>query len=41
MNFRCPVKNGWQREQISTRMSFFVDPVTKVVPQEPQMTVAW
>src|SRR2546422_8705174 len=41
MNFRCPVKNGWQREQISTRMSFFVEPVTKVVPQEPQTTVAW
>jgi hypothetical protein len=38
MNFCLPVKKGWQLEQISTRISFLVDRVWKVLPQA-QITV--
>ena len=38
-NFILPVKNGWQAEQISTVMFFFVLRVTNLLPQ-PQVTVA-
>src|SRR5215831_6736767 len=37
--FILPVKNGWQAEQISTVMFFFVLRVVKRLPQ-PQVTVA-
>src|SRR5579872_4582876 len=37
--FILPVKNGWQAEQISTVMFFFVLRVTNLLPQ-PQVTVA-
>jgi hypothetical protein len=33
MNFCVPVKKGWHCEQISTRISFFVDRVLNVLPQ--------
>src|SRR5436190_4474872 len=39
MNFILPVKNGWQAEQISTVMFFFVLRVVNLLPQ-PQVTVA-
>ena len=32
VNFCCPVKNGWQAEQISVLISSSVDLVTKVLP---------
>ena len=32
-NFCFPVKNGWHFEQTSTRMSFFVEPVSITLPQ--------
>src|SRR4051794_35358074 len=38
MNFILPVKKGWQAEQISTVMFFFVLRVTNLLPQ-PQTTV--
>src|SRR5436189_1458329 len=37
-NFILPVKKGWQAEQISTVMFFFVLRVTNLLPQ-PQVTV--
>jgi len=40
MRWPSPEKKGWQFEQISTRISFFVDPVVQVVPQEAQVTLA-
>jgi hypothetical protein len=33
------VKNGWQFEQVSTLISFMVDPVSKVAPQLTQVTL--
>src|SRR5262249_61741371 len=38
-NFIFPVKKGWQAEQISTLMFFFVLRVLNLLPQ-PQVTVA-
>jgi hypothetical protein len=38
MNFCLPVKKGWHWEQISTRISFFVERVWNVLPQA-QITV--
>jgi hypothetical protein len=32
-SFCLPVKNGWHLEQISTRMSFLVDPTSTTLPQ--------
>ena len=41
MNFCLPVKNGWHWEQISTRISFFVDLVVNVLPQAQVTTHSW
>jgi hypothetical protein len=39
-NFCFPVKKGWQLEQISTRISFWVLLVSKVAPQAHLITVS-
>jgi hypothetical protein len=33
MNFCCPVNSGWHAEQISTPISFIVEPVVNTLPQ--------
>ena len=39
MNFCCPVKSGWNAEQISTEIVGSVEPVVNVDPQA-QLTFA-
>jgi hypothetical protein len=40
MRALSPEKNGWHFEQISTRISFWVEPVVQVLPQDAQLTLA-
>lgn len=39
VNLCLPVKNGWQFEHVSTRISFFVDDVSNSTPQLTHVTV--
>jgi hypothetical protein len=41
MNFCVPVKKGWHWEQISTRISFFVDFVMNVLPHAQVTAHSW